>query len=279
MSKKDSIFRETLQKNIRTLNQYQSMLLELTLSSFKWINLPDTVDERFLELTLATDGQALFFNDEIIGNLALQFSSGGKLNIYNVPTVRYAYGCNGYFNECDETNSIVIYNNLMRSNSLNDIKMYSERLYELDRVIDVNCRAQKTPILIKCAENQRLTMLNLYKKYDGNEPIIFGDNQLNTSGISTINTGAPFVADKIFGIKEKLWNEALTKLGISNVGFQKRERLITSEIETSQGGTLAFRQSKLKMRKIACTQINKMFGLNIDCVFSDEQPDYNGGAE
>ena len=37
--------------NNRTYLQYYNRLLELAINMYEWKNLPDTVDERFLELT------------------------------------------------------------------------------------------------------------------------------------------------------------------------------------------------------------------------------------
>lgn len=50
--------------------------------------------------------------------------------------------------------------------------MFAKRLYNLDRAIDVNANAQKTPVVIKCTQEERLTLMNLYKQWEGNEPMI-----------------------------------------------------------------------------------------------------------
>ena len=134
----------------------------------------------------------------------------------------------------------------------------------------MNANAQKTPILIKGNEQQRLTLTNLYKEYDGNAPVIFADKSLDMNALQVLLTQAPYVADKIYQLKTQIWNEALTYLGISNVSFQKRERMVSDEVTRSQGGTVASRYSRLNARRQACEQINKMFGLNIECDFRED---------
>ena len=62
----------------------------------------------------------------------------------------------------------------------------------------------------------------------------------------------------------------LTYMGISNISYQKRERLISDEVTRSQGGTIAIRYSKLNARRQACDEINRMFGLNISCDFRED---------
>lgn len=264
MSKKrNSMFCESLYMNNRTYLQYYNRLTELALSMFEWKNLPESVDQRFLEMCLFSDGMCIFFEDEVLGYLGLQCMIGGKLNVYRIPSERRAYATNGYNRQLNENNSVIIFNNYLHTNSMLDVEMFSKRLYNLDRAIDVNANAQKTPILIQCDETQRLVMKNLYKQYEGNEPFIFGSKGLDTTGIKVLQTGAPYVADKLYELKTQIWNEALTYLGISNVNTQKKERMITDEVTRNQGGTVASRYSRLESRRQACEKINKMFGLNI----------------
>lgn len=261
--KRDTQFGESAYMNNRTYMQYYNRLTELALSMFEWKNLPKTVDQRFLEMCLFSDGMCVFFEDEVLGYLGLRCMIGGKLNVYQIPTDRRAYATNGYQKELDGTNSVIIFNNYLHTNSMLDVEMFSKRLYNLDRAIDVNANAQKTPVLIQCDETQRMTMKNLYKQYEGNEPFIFGSKGLDANGLKVLQTGAPYVADKLYELKTQIWNEALTYLGISNINVVKKERMITDEVTRNQGGTVASRYSRLESRRQACKQINEMFGLDI----------------
>ena len=268
--KRDREFWESADLNNASYIQYYDRLTELSISMFEWRNLPDTVDPRFLELTLFANGMAVFFKDEVEDYLALQCAISGPLNVYRIPIRRRAYAVNGYNRELDDTNSIIIYNNMLHKNSMLDVRMFARELYNLDRAISVNANAQKTPILIRCDENQRLTLENLYMDYDGNKPVIYGDKGLNPNALSVLKTDAPYVADKLYTLKTQKWNEALTYLGISNVNITKRERLITDEVTRNQGGTIASRYSRLQSRRMACEQINKMFGLNVQCDYRED---------
>lgn len=254
-----------------TYQFYLDRLTELAISMFDWKNLPAEIDKRFLELTLYTDGQAVFFKEDVVGEYAaLQVTTNGRLNKYRVPINRRAYAVNGYQRNLNIDNSVIIYNNMLRTPSDKYMQMYALRLWDLDRTIDVNARAQKTPVLLQANEQQRLTLLNLYKEYDGNSPVIFGDKNLDLNGIKCIQTGAPYVADKLYQLKTQIWNEALTYLGISNINIQKKERLITDEVARNQGGTIASRYSRLKSRQEAAKKINEMFGLKISVDYSDD---------
>lgn len=261
---------EAFLQNQQTYLQYVNRLTELSISMFDWKNLPNTIDARFLELALFNDGMAVFFKDEVMGYLGLQVMIGGRLDVYRIPNTRTAFAQNGYRMELDPSNSVIIFNNMLHTNSILDVQEMSKRLYEIQRTIDVNVIQQKTPKIITCTENQRLVMKNLYAQYMGNEPFIFGDKNLDLSGIKTFDTTSPYVADKLYDLKTQYWNEALTYLGISNVNTVKKERMITDEVQRNLGGTIASRYSRLFMRQQACEQINKMFGLNISVDYRED---------
>ena len=271
MGKRDREFWESATRNNATFVQYYNRLTELSISMFEWQNLPDSVDERFMELALFSNGMALFsngmavfFRDDELGDfLALRVMINGGFNVYRIPIHRRAYADNGYNKQLTIKDSVIIYNNLIHTNSMLDVRLFAEKLAELDRTIQVNARAQKTPVLIQCDENQRLTMMNLYKEYDGNAPVIFGDRNLNANGITVLKTDAPYNADRLYQLKTQIWNEALTYLGISNITIAKKERMISDEVARTQGGVVASRYSRLESRRQACRQINKLFGLNV----------------
>jgi hypothetical protein len=258
---------------------YFNRLTELAISMFEWQNLPPTVDPRHIELHLFQNGSMVYFNDDVVGNLCLDCLPSGNFDVNGNPVNRRAYSSyNNYQRDLNEDNSIIIWNNYLRSNSITDIKMFSKRLYLLDRIIDVNVNAQKTPVLVQGTEKQRLTLLNLYKEFDGNSPFIFGDKNLDLNALKCLNTGAPYVADKIYQLKTQIWNEALTYLGISNINIQKKERLITDEVTRNQGGTIASRYSRLQARREAVDKINAMFGTNIRVDYREDFQEI-GGAD
>ena len=275
-------FGESARLNNLTYTQYVNRLTELSISMFQWNGLPDTVDERYLELHLFLNGSMVYFKDDVIGDLCLDCMPHGQLDVYGNPILRRAYsGYNNYNKLLKYTDSVIIWNNLMRTNSVLDVQMFARRLYNLDRIIDVNANAQKTPILVQGTEKQRLTLLNVYKEYDGNSPVIFGDTNIDLNSLKVLQTGAPYVSDKLYELKTQIWNEALTYLGISNVSFQKRERLISDEVIRSQGGTVASRYSRLTTRQKAAKEINKMFGTSISVDYREDLqvPDVDGNVK
>lgn len=259
---KDYEFWQSARYNNLAFMNYYNRLAEIGISRFKWVNLPETVDERFLEMVLFGEGKAIFFKDEVLGFLALRVALNGAFNVYQIPINRRAYASNGYINDLNDKNSVIIYNNYLRTPCVHDIETFASQLYNLDRTISVNVNAQKTPILLQCSDNQRLTLKNLYMQYEGNMPFIFASKDLDLDSIKSIQTGAPYVADKLYFLKTQIWNEAMTYYGVANVSINKKERLITDEVQKSQGGTVASRYSPLESRRQAAKEINRMFDLD-----------------
>lgn len=264
-------FWESAWRNTETYDMYYKQMVELSVTMFDWLNLPDTIDPRYMELVLYAQGQAVFFKDEELGFLCLNVATNGYWDIYQTPTHRRAYASNGYNRELNKDNSVIIYNNYLRTPDRIATNVFARRIANIDRVIDVNVNAQKTPVIIRATEQQRLTMENVAMDYDGNKPYIFADKELSDKDLQALDIGAPFVADKLYTLKTQLWNEFLTFRGISNVSFQKKERMISDEAIRSQGGTIANRYSRLEMRRQACEKINKMFDLDI---WVDYRQDY-----
>lgn len=268
--------------NQLTYNFYYDRLLEMSLARYEWLNLPDSVDARFLELTLFKNGRVLFFEDDVLGMLALPVVINGPFNVYKIPIRRRAFtpGVSSV-NETDKStaatyqaertnkDSVICYNNMLHSPSLNMCRMFARRLADIDRTIDVNISAQKTPVLIESDSNTLLSLKNAYKQYEGNFPVIFGKKGI-ADNVKVLMTGAPLVAPALQQLKQTIWNDAMEALGIANHGADKKERVNILEIQANQGGTIASRYSGLIAREQACDAVNRMFGTNISVRYREE---------
>lgn len=265
-------FLQSAYVNDATYIDYLDRLILMATSIFEWVNLPPSCDARFMEQVLCYFGKAIFFKDDQLGYLNLQVVPSGKLNVYNLPVSYRAYST-GYTStkRLDATNSVLIMNNYKMRPTLWTLQLYAKRLYEVERTIDVNVKAQKTPILINCDENQRLTLKNLYMQYDGNQPFIFADKKaFDPESLTVLKTDAPYIGDKLQIYKHEIWNECLTFLGIDNANTDKKERLITDEVESNQEFINTNLEIMFLTRKQAVKKINEIFGLNVDVKIRDD---------
>jgi hypothetical protein len=58
-------------------------------------------------------------------------------------------------------------------------------------------------------------------------------------------------------------NEFFTDIGINNANMDKKERMVSTEIEANDEQVKASEDVLLRSREEACKQINRIFGLNI----------------
>lgn len=256
--------------NNATYQFFFMKLMSIALSCFKWENLPDSIDERFLELTLANRGSCLFFKDEELGFLTLPANLSGQLNVYNIPKIRQAFASTGYNKMCDDKDSVIIFNNYLHFSTLSVVEHYAIRLYEMQRTIDVNVKAQKTPKIFKSNEQQRLTLQNIFMKYEGNEDAIFIDKDFDMNALQVFDTSAPYVADKIRMLMSQTFSNFLNDLGIEAITTEKKERINEAETESTKGYVEIGRNIFLNARKQACDEINRMFDLNINVEFDSK---------
>lgn len=261
--------------NDATYVDFLERLKKIAISIFEWQNLPDSMDARRIELALFERGQCAFLKDEYYGLINTNATSGGKINIYGLPTMIQCYAYTyrttrkmwtGMRVEPDTDedleDAILVMNNFERYPTVAGIQLYCMRLTDVQRAIDTNVKMQKYPYLLTTDTNQKLSMENLYNSIDGNKPAIFMDKNFDMDRIRSIPTEAPYVVDKLNDYKNDLFNEALTFLGINNL-YRKKERMITDETDQNNELINLNLESFLITRQKACEQFNKRYGKNI----------------
>lgn len=272
-------FTDNLIVDNATYVDYLERLKKIAMSIFEWVNLPESMNSRWLERCLYYMGQATMLKDKKYGFINTNCSSNGQINIYGLPT---SYNCYSFeyqdtrrlytglnplltdkqnekkqYEEC-----VVVLNNWEAIPTCSTIELFAYRLYMAEQTAFINIQAQRTPVMILVGEKQRLLMENLYSQYDGNAPFIFGDkSQMEGVDIKAIKTDAPFIANDIMKYKKDIWNEALEFLGINTTSFEKKERLLEDEANSNNELINMNLQSYLAPRLEACKQFNELFGL------------------
>lgn len=252
------------QLNNRVYTNYFYRLMLISKALFKWENLPNNINEKWIENFLFTDGSCIFFKDDTVGFMVTKFTTAGRLNYYDEPTTVRAYATD-YISTTHENNvdCVIIRNNDDSIPTFPTIQLYAHDLTNIKRTIDTNVIAQKIPYIILCSDKQKLSFKQLIRQANDNEPYIYGDKNLDLNEIKIMKTDVPIVFDKLQTQKNNIFNECLTFLGINNANTDKKERLITNEVESNNESIQVNSDVMLKARQEACKRINEMFGLNI----------------
>ena len=244
------------------------------ISMFEWINLPKEIDERYLELMLCQNGYVCFFKDQLVPDVdtyfALQCTLGGRFNVYNIPTVYQIYTASGYNARRTAEDSVIIYNNLLHTPTVPLLMYHAYNIANVERTIEINLNQLKRPYIFLVPENQRYTFIKLVNDIKNNQDVIIGNKDLNLDNLNPINTITPNNTLDLYTLKKRYYNEALTDMGINNLNVDKKERLVSDEVSSNDEDVLINRNSMLYARKMACKQINEMFGLDIDVKFRNE---------
>lgn len=269
-----------------TYSTWFNRLYNIAISRFEWLNLPDTCNEKFIEQVLFFNGFMVGYKDTALNSfLIMPCTNNSVLDIFGYPAKVNAYGYNGYMTqnltpytitlgqEPTRADAALLYANYSRCPDLPAVLYFARKLTKIDRTIDVNINVQKTPYIISCGENQRLTVANMFKQVDNFEPAIITTKFYGLNGEKPINVmdlKPPFVADKMQTLKRQVYQEALTYLGIEANTSEKAERQVTEELTANMGETESMRQSPLASRKQFCKEFNKIYGTNIDVKFRSD---------
>lgn len=250
--------------NDLTYTDYFYRLMLLSKSVFKWNNLPNGIDEKWIEKYLFSEGSCMFYLDDEKGFMVSKCTEE-ELNYYDEPIRLRPYATNLTTQESKENNidCVLIRNNDECIPTSPTIQLYAWRLAEIARTIDTNINAMKMPYFIRCSDKQRLSLKNAMKQREDNETVIWADKSIDLDGFEVLKTDVPIVFDKLQIQKHAIWNECMTFLGINNANMDKRERLVDDEVQANNEQVGLSAEVMLKSREKACELINQMFGLNI----------------
>lgn len=266
--------------NNMTFSYYYYKLMLVARSLFEWENLPNNMDERWIEKYLFTSGKCIFYKDPVMGYMVAGLAQQGSVNCYGDPTSVYPVAENYVYNGdklVNGENCYVIRNNDLMLPNFPIIRHYAYKLCNIDRAIDTNVEAVKTPIIVRCSEKQKLSLKNAINQRKDNEPVIWSSDLSDINEmVDTLTTNAPIVFPQLQTQKHMILNEVFTDLGINNANMDKRERMVANEVEANNEQVKACEDVMLKSRQQACKEINRIFGTNISVKRRklDEIPEY-----
>lgn len=265
---------------------YREYFTNIIVNLFEWKNLPDSIDPIFLEKSLNLYGFVGFFYDKEKGFIVQNGTLSNDLDLYNNPINfevvspsaylldKTRFKINNYIDDLDKSRAFIISNNAFRSSTFHWIDLYCVKLANIEHTIQLARNALKVPYIILTDEENKLSVKNFYQKVNTGEPVIFLKDNKNKDGlldynlldkISILNTNYdPKLLKDLYDEKMRVFNQFLNFLGISTNNVEKRERLITDELNADDGLIATSLESKLKARHKSIDLINKCFNLNIE---------------
>ncbi len=265
----------TVWGDVLDLNEWQyhfvNTYVELAANRFSYNNLPESIDPRYMELSIMSTGSVCFFYDDILGYMALPGAWSGFDNQYN-PIDYHIVTPTGFSGDFNYKDSVIIWNNFTRTSDMPSIYMYADLIAELYVTAKINLKGQKHPIVVLAdSESQRLSLENAYAKLDGNHPVIYvkNDNRIDKN-FTTIDAKVPFIAKDLIEVSRYFIEEFMKWMGVKVNNTQKKERTILQEQRDYNAVTYQLRNRGLHSRQLAVEKINRLFGLDIEVEFNEE---------
>lgn len=251
---------------------HMRVLSEMAVNRFKWEGLPPTVDPRFLELTLFKFALSVFYKeDEVIygdnAYFALQGGASGRSNMMDNPTAFTVYGDNFRGKIIKRQDCVPIWANYMRVPDLDIIYIYATKLADIDRSIEINAHNSRKPKVLIANEAQRLSVDNMNRQVDAGQSVISVNGQpggYDPEMFQTFDLGVePKTIEELHIVRTRIMGECMTALGIDNANQDKKERMVSSEVDANNGQVMSMRAVNLNERKRAADAINERYGLDV----------------
>lgn len=278
-SKKKLQLWESAALNQRTYDKNFSMLLSLMLNRFRWVGLPETCDERYLEMQLHKSGMATMCHQADLPDVwqTLICSPQGKFDVYGYPL---EWRATGWGNATDytvtkETGDICYYSQ-SRMNPWNTIDIYAQKLTRYDRTEDINLSHQRKPFVFIAPQSQVNQLENLLKQVAGFEEYVLGDKGLANmvDNIDKIDTGVDLITEDLARSRLNVLNDFLLYAGIPHLAFEKGERMIEDEARANTAPTSIMLLDCLDARRQFCKRMER-FGLKLEVYFNEDLESYN----
>ena len=269
-------------------SMYTRVLSEMAIGRFKWEGLPPEIDARFVEMELFYSGLVVFFQDGKGGYnsgkyVASRAASLGTPNLYDNPTSYRTYGgFSGYPDQTLPRKKVVpIWANALRQTDQDIIQVFAWELANMKRTIEINADSARMPKVVATTENQKLGLTNMVRQINEGVPVITVDrNQFDPSMITVLDLSIhPNAITEMDILFVRTYSQCMGLLGIDNANQDKKERLVTSEVDANAQQVYSIKRSNLNEREAACERINKKFGLNVSVGYHvDDMPDSSAGV-
>lgn len=253
---------------------------------FIWENLPDTIEQRWLEQILQRTGSITFLElkDSDIhqyddsrempaGIYALQGNIGGVQDFNGNGTfsiVAHPRLYSSLQRKIDEE-CVVCYND-SNKRGLWDLHLkWATMLAENDLSIELADIATRAMVVATVGTDaEKLAFENYIQKLtDGNISAIIGNVVMDSIKLQDYATVAHQMITNLIELEQYLSASWSREFGMNNQFNMKREAIMSGEAEIGEDSIMTLLQDMLNERKKACEKINAMFGLNVSVHFSN----------
>jgi hypothetical protein len=263
-------------------NHYYSRLAGVAATRYRWKGLPDNIDPMRLEFQLVLGGGLAAFSHvrprAALGAGELEAAKGrftvtkctyGAADLDDLfnPAGYTTYGPNGSGGTTFHTNKplkewrgVPIWGDALRMDYDGaTIRLFAMRLAKASLVVDTNMLATTRGIVLATTQDKLVTVQTMLDSTLSGLPTVVADPELLES-IKALDLGVhPDTVERSHVVAMRIWNEALTALGVQSGAQEKDERLTDDEVQAIRGAVEAVRLRTLMPRLLAAKQINRRY--------------------
>lgn len=255
-------------KSKLTLLQMKNMLRR-TLKMFEWKGLPETIPQRILELNLQTRGHiGVFMNGD---KLHASWGTLGGTPNYNYMPSWYIVS-NPYLDNVmgttfhiygENKDIVVIPNDSLYEGLIETLSYHSEILTEIQLTKRCIIIRKRNPEALTAMDNNAKVAIEAWydKLMEGDLTFIQDKNLLRP--ISTVGgekSDGHNILTQVLEMEQYQKASLYNELGLQMNYNMKRETITSSEAQLGESALLPLPDDMYEMRKIACDEINALFG-------------------
>lgn len=245
---------------------YTQQLIKKLFGVFEIQGAPDGWDINYMKERIFLDGR-LCVTDTAMGVLPLQTGVAG-INVFNHPTTCViANPVLGSFERLIDTDCALVLLQYDYGNAWPMINRYAALLASCDGSIAVNLINSRVAAIFgaenkKEAESYKL----MYDQITEGKPGVFVGEAMAkklSERLMYNRVKESYVADQIENLKHQIMDDFLSDLGVENANTDKRERLITNEVESNYQEIRAGAEHWLDNINEGFAKANDLYNLNL----------------
>jgi hypothetical protein len=263
-------------------NHYYSRLAGVACTRYRWEGLPDNIDPMRLEMALVLQGGLVAFThlrprsvlqDGVTeaqnGRFTISratYGAGSLDDLFN-PAGYRTYGPNDVGGTQFTTNGpiekwkgVPIWGDALRMNYDGEtIELFANRLARAALVVDTNMLATTRGIVVGTTQDKLLTSQVMLETTMSGIPAFVTDIA-DIENMKALDLGVhPDTVERSHVVAMRLWNEALTAMGVQAGAQEKEERLTDDEVQAIRGAVESIRRRTLTPRVQGATLINRRY--------------------
>lgn len=140
---------------------------------------------------------------------------------------------------------------------------YAEIAAQIHQAVKINVINSKTPIVFGVDDRKiAQDMAKMYDIIQSGETAVYSKNSGSPKEWNYFNpnTKSNYITDMLLSDMRKLMNMFNTDFGIPNANTDKKERLVTDEVNANNAETSVFMGSVLRRLQKCCDEVQRLFG-------------------